>query len=154
MVAVTICSDFGAQKIKPATVSTVFPPICHEVMGPDAMILVNIVTIINILLGKRTSCTSFGQIPNWEILSQIAFIIKALKPIPNEFSDWLWLSPSHLQTPSFPPYPVFPFFLLSFPFYFILFIRISQGCGSPMIWQCYPFLGDRIILEYNGVTNC
>ena len=37
MAAVTICSDFGAQKIKSATVS---PSICHEVMGPDAMILV------------------------------------------------------------------------------------------------------------------
>ena len=28
------------QKIKSATVSTVFPSICHEVMGLDAMILV------------------------------------------------------------------------------------------------------------------
>ena len=27
-------------KIKPVTVSVVFPFICHEVMGPDAMILV------------------------------------------------------------------------------------------------------------------
>ena len=38
--AVTICSDFGAPKIKSATVSTVSPSICREVMGPDAMILV------------------------------------------------------------------------------------------------------------------
>ena len=37
MAAITICSYFGAQKIKSATVS---PTICHEVMGPDAMILV------------------------------------------------------------------------------------------------------------------
>ena len=37
MAAVTICSDFGAPKNKVCTVS---PPICHEVMGPDAMILV------------------------------------------------------------------------------------------------------------------
>ena len=29
------------RKIKSATVSTVFPSICHEVMGPDAMILVS-----------------------------------------------------------------------------------------------------------------
>ena len=29
-----------AQKIKSATVSTVSPSICHEVMGPDAMIFV------------------------------------------------------------------------------------------------------------------
>ena len=28
------------KKIKSATVSTVSPSICHEVMGPDAMILV------------------------------------------------------------------------------------------------------------------
>ena len=27
------------QKIKSATVSTVFPPICYEVMGPDAVVL-------------------------------------------------------------------------------------------------------------------
>ena len=36
MAAVTICSDFGAQ----VSVSIVSPSICHEVMGPDAMILV------------------------------------------------------------------------------------------------------------------
>ena len=39
MAALTICSDFGAQKIKSITVSIVSPFICHEVMGPDAMIL-------------------------------------------------------------------------------------------------------------------
>ena len=37
MAAVTICSDFGAPKIKLAMVST---SISHEVMGPDAMILI------------------------------------------------------------------------------------------------------------------
>ena len=40
MAAVTICSDFGAQKIKSDTVSPVSPSICHEVMGLDAMIFV------------------------------------------------------------------------------------------------------------------
>uniref|UniRef100_A0AC11EQH0 Uncharacterized protein n=2 Tax=Ovis aries TaxID=9940 RepID=A0AC11EQH0_SHEEP len=34
------CSDFGAKKIKSATVSSISPSICHEVMGPDAMIFV------------------------------------------------------------------------------------------------------------------
>ena len=34
MAAVTICSDFGAQKIKSDTVSTIFPSTSHEVMGP------------------------------------------------------------------------------------------------------------------------
>ena len=40
MAAITICSDFEPPKIKSATVSTVSPSICHEGMGPDAMILV------------------------------------------------------------------------------------------------------------------
>ena len=40
MAAVTIYSDFGAQKIKSLTVPIVFPYICHEVMRPDVMILV------------------------------------------------------------------------------------------------------------------
>ena len=40
MAAVTICSDFGAQKKESVIVSTVSASICHEVMVPDAMILV------------------------------------------------------------------------------------------------------------------
>ena len=42
MAAVTICSDFGGPppQIKSLTVSIVSWSICHEVIGPDAMILV------------------------------------------------------------------------------------------------------------------
>ena len=40
MAAITNCSDFGAPEIKSDNVYTVYPAICHEVMGPDAMILV------------------------------------------------------------------------------------------------------------------
>ena len=40
MAAITICSDFGAQKTKVLTLSTVSPSISHEVMGSHAMILV------------------------------------------------------------------------------------------------------------------
>ena len=40
MLTITICSDFGAQKINSDTVSTVSPSISHEVMGPDAMIFI------------------------------------------------------------------------------------------------------------------
>ena len=39
MAAVTICRDFGAPKNKVCHGFHCFP-ICHEVMGPDAMILV------------------------------------------------------------------------------------------------------------------
>ena len=40
MAAVSICNDFGAIEYKSVSVSIVSPSICHEVMGPDAMILV------------------------------------------------------------------------------------------------------------------
>ena len=40
MAAVTICSDFGAQENKVCHCFHFSPSICHEVMGPDAMILV------------------------------------------------------------------------------------------------------------------
>ena len=42
MAAVTIQSDFGAQEIKSVIASTFTPSFypCHEVMGPDAMIIV------------------------------------------------------------------------------------------------------------------
>ena len=40
MAAVTICSDFGAPQNKSVTFSIVSPSICHEVIGPDAVILV------------------------------------------------------------------------------------------------------------------
>ena len=39
MAAVTICSDFGTQEKKVCHCFHCFPSICHEVMGPDAMIL-------------------------------------------------------------------------------------------------------------------
>ena len=35
-----IQSDFGVQENKSVTSSTFSPSICHEMMGPDAMILV------------------------------------------------------------------------------------------------------------------
>ena len=40
MSAVTIHSDFGPQENEVVTVFIVFPSICHEVMGPDAVIFI------------------------------------------------------------------------------------------------------------------
>ena len=40
LAAVTICSDFGAQENKIYHCFHFSPSICHEMMGPDAMILV------------------------------------------------------------------------------------------------------------------
>ena len=36
--AVTICSDLEPKKIKSVTASTFLPPICPEVMGPEAIL--------------------------------------------------------------------------------------------------------------------
>ena len=38
MAAVTVHSDYGAQENKYVTASNFSPYICHEVMGPDAML--------------------------------------------------------------------------------------------------------------------
>ena len=40
MAAVTLCSDFRDPKIKSLTVSIVSPSLSHEVMKPNARILV------------------------------------------------------------------------------------------------------------------
>ena len=61
MAAVNICSDFGAQKIKLATVSTVSPFICHEVMGLDDMILVFCVCLYFIKSGIVRQNTYWGS---------------------------------------------------------------------------------------------
>ena len=51
MAAVTICSDFGGPENK-VTVSTVSPSICHEVMGPGAMIIYQVYTNSQISLSN------------------------------------------------------------------------------------------------------
>ena len=40
MAVATICSDFRAQENKNLSLSIVSPSICHEAMGPDAMIFI------------------------------------------------------------------------------------------------------------------
>ena len=58
MAAVTLCSDTGAKKIKSVTVSIVSPSVCHEVMEPDAMIIV----FFNVELKPAFSLSSFTLI--------------------------------------------------------------------------------------------
>ena len=65
MAAVTICSDFGTQKIKSATVSTVSPSISHEVMGPDDPGLRDL-RFLNVELKPTFSLSTFC--PQWQWL--------------------------------------------------------------------------------------
>ena len=59
MAAVTICSDFGVQKNK---VCHCFPSICHEVMGPDVMILVSECRVLIQLFPSPLSLSSRGSL--------------------------------------------------------------------------------------------
>ena len=64
MAAITICSDFGTQeKIKSLTVSNVSPLICHEMMQPDATILVSWMLSFNPVL----SLSSRGYLVPWPL---------------------------------------------------------------------------------------
>ena len=70
MIAIIICSDFGAPKIKSVIVSTASPSICHEVMGPDAMILVS--WMLNFKPTFSLSSFSFMK----KLLSSLLSVIK------------------------------------------------------------------------------
>ena len=47
------------KKIKSVTVSTFFPSICHEVMGPDAMVLVFSNLVLKNILSFFKRCISY-----------------------------------------------------------------------------------------------
>ena len=96
MAAITICSDFGAQKIKSDTVSTVSPSISHEVMGPDAMILVfwmlsfkptfSLANFICKIIGRGIGLTFFKW--RWNLPLNIPMKKKGTKLILIMFSPW------------------------------------------------------------------
>ena len=77
MAAITICSDFGAPKIKSDTISTVSPSIYQETMGPDAMFLV-----FWMLSFKPTfSLSSFTSIKKLFSSSSLIYAILEIKEV-------------------------------------------------------------------------
>ena len=62
LAAATICSDFGAPKIKSLTVSIASPSICHEVMGQDAIIISFLNVELNQLFLSPFSLSSRGSL--------------------------------------------------------------------------------------------
>ena len=88
MAEVTICSDFGAQKIKSDTVSTVSPSISYEVMGPNAMIFV-----FWMLSFKQTfSLSSFTFIKRLFSSS----LLSAIRVVSSAYLRWLIFLPAIL----------------------------------------------------------
>ena len=72
MAAVTICSDFRAQKIKVCHCFPIYLPWCDEAIGPDAMILVfwmlsfkSIFSLSSFILIKRLSSSSLLSVLEW-----------------------------------------------------------------------------------------
>ena len=71
MAEVTICCYLEPKKIKTVTVSIVSPSICHEVMGPDAMILSFFsfkLNLSSIFLSRKVESVYFTSF-NLEILN-------------------------------------------------------------------------------------
>ena len=65
MAAVTTCSDFGlppAPQKKSLTVSIIFPTICHEVMGMDAINFIFCMLSLNQLFHSPLSLSSRGSL--------------------------------------------------------------------------------------------
>ena len=75
MTAVTIYSDFGAQENKVCHCFHCFP-ICHEVMGPDAMILVFWMLSFNPTF-SLSSCIFIKRLFSFSLLSAIKVVSSA-----------------------------------------------------------------------------
>ena len=155
MAIVTIFSDFGAQKIKSATVSTVSLSISHEVMGPDAIILVNIVSIINILLWRELLAFLLDKFLAEKYWVKLPSLLKLWKQYQMNFQIDYDSLPLTCRLPLFLP----PSCLIFLPsFLSSLFHSFYQN--KPGMWFSHEmamlFLLGRhiIILEYTGITNC
>ena len=62
MASITICSDFGVPQNKVCQCFYCFPTICHEVMGPDAMIFVFWIWALSQLFHSPLSLSSRGSL--------------------------------------------------------------------------------------------
>ena len=78
MAAVTICSDFGAQKIKSDTVSTISPSISHEVMGPDIYIYIYTIFYLKNIKELKVIHTSSLEVI-WELWSSWDYVERGFR---------------------------------------------------------------------------
>jgi len=88
MAAITICSDFGDQRNKVWHCFTVSPYICHEVMGPNAMILV-----FWMLSFKPTSSLSSFTFINRLFIS---YLLSAIRVVSSDYLRLLIFLPAIL----------------------------------------------------------
>ena len=110
------------RKIKSATVSTVSPSICHEVMGPDAMILVFR------MLGKPTFSLSSSTFIKRFFSSSLLCAIRVV-------------SSAYLRLLIFLPASLIPACASSSPAFFMMYsaYKLNKQCDNIQPW-CTPFL--------------
>ena len=86
LAAVTICSDFGSPKNKVCHCFHCFSSICHEVMGPDAMIFIFECWVLSQLfhfplsLSSRGSLVSAIRMASSAYLRLLIFLLAILIP--------------------------------------------------------------------------
>ena len=124
MAAVTICSHFGASKIKSVTVFIVSPSICHEVMVPDAMIFIFWMVVLCQLF-PLSSFTFLKRLFSSSLLSDISSVSQFSHSV---MSNSLWPQElQHTRPPCPSPTPrVYP-----------------NSC--PLSWWCHLSISSSVI---------
>ena len=136
MAAITICSDFGASQIQSVTVSSIFTFICHEVMGPDAMILVFWMLSFKPIF----SVSSFTFIKGLFSSSSLSFI----KVVSSVYLGLLIFLLA-IQIPAFASSS--PAFLMMYSAY-----KLNKQGGNIQPW-CTPFLiWNQSVAPCSGLT--
>ena len=174
MAAVTICSDLGAPQNKVTTVST---SICHEVMGPDAMIFIfwmlsfkpkfslSYFTFIKRLFSS-SSLSAIRVVPS-AYLRLLIFLPAILIPAYassspaflmmysayklNKQGDNIqpWRTPFPIWNQSIVPCPVLT--VASWPAYRFL-KRQVRWSGIPISWRIFQFIVIHTIKGF-GIVN-
>ena len=128
MAAVTICNDFGAQEDEVCHCFHCFPSICHEVIGPDAMIF---------------ECLSFKSAFS---LSSFTFI-KRLFSSSYLFAIWV-VSSAYLRSLIFPPTILIPAYAsssLTFCIMYSAYKLNKQGDNIQPLHTSFPILIQSIV---------
>ena len=134
MAAVTICTDFGAQKNKISHYFHCSPSVCHEVMGLDAMILVF-----------------------WMLSFKPAFSVSSFTFIKRLFSSSLYatrvVSSAYLRLLILLPAILIPaWFIQSSISHDVLFIKINKQGDNIQPWRTAFPIWNHSVVPCPGLT--